>query len=316
MPTATNLLFDHCFTDMDEYAEQVGWDLGFHQLDAGSLQARAALMAAPRCSALRVEFNRAFHQSGEAPDGVITLGLPDPSAGEFRWCGTAAHGGDILNFNLENGFEGTSGAGFSGFTLSFTQELIDDVILFAGLTSAVRNRIGQAAIWTDVADVTGELRRQLAKAYRMSAASGSAGSPWSGDLLQGQAAARLLVAISETDKLRQPAKPKPRRIALQKILDWLNAHDRLPVSAMDLCKIGNVSGPTLYRAFQEEFGVGPKRYLVSRRLAGARKSMLRMGPHTRVTDIANAWGFWHMSQFAADYRRQFGELPSETHRSR
>ena len=31
-----------------------------------------------------------------------------------------------------------------------------------------------------------------------------------------------------------------------------------------------------------------------------------------VADIANGWGFWHMGQFAADYRRQFGELPSET----
>ena len=29
-------------------------------------------------------------------------------------------------------------------------------------------------------------------------------------------------------------------------------------------------------------------------------------------DIAAACGFWHMSKFAADYRRNFGELPSAT----
>jgi hypothetical protein len=29
-------------------------------------------------------------------------------------------------------------------------------------------------------------------------------------------------------------------------------------------------------------------------------------------DVANRWGFWHMGQFAADYKRQFGELPSAT----
>jgi len=28
--------------------------------------------------------------------------------------------------------------------------------------------------------------------------------------------------------------------------------------------------------------------------------------------VANAWGFWHMGQFARDYRRLFGELPSDT----
>ncbi|MEO1130540.1 MAG: helix-turn-helix domain-containing protein, partial [Planctomycetota bacterium] len=32
----------------------------------------------------------------------------------------------------------------------------------------------------------------------------------------------------------------------------------------------------------------------------------------RIADVAGAHGFWHMGQFAADYRRMFGERPSET----
>ncbi|NIU08828.1 MAG: helix-turn-helix domain-containing protein, partial [Phycisphaerae bacterium] len=32
----------------------------------------------------------------------------------------------------------------------------------------------------------------------------------------------------------------------------------------------------------------------------------------KVSDIANRWGFWHMGQFASDYRRFYGKLPSET----
>jgi len=31
-----------------------------------------------------------------------------------------------------------------------------------------------------------------------------------------------------------------------------------------------------------------------------------------VADVANRHGFWHMGQFAKDYRKTFGELPSET----
>jgi transcriptional regulator GlxA family with amidase domain len=34
----------------------------------------------------------------------------------------------------------------------------------------------------------------------------------------------------------------------------------------------------------------------------------------RGGDVANAWGFWHMGQFARNYKRQFGELPSERYR--
>jgi len=31
-----------------------------------------------------------------------------------------------------------------------------------------------------------------------------------------------------------------------------------------------------------------------------------------VGDVAARWGFWHLSRFAADYSRLFGELPSAT----
>jgi AraC family transcriptional regulator, ethanolamine operon transcriptional activator len=31
-----------------------------------------------------------------------------------------------------------------------------------------------------------------------------------------------------------------------------------------------------------------------------------------VWEVAQRWGFWHSGEFAADYRRLFGELPSQT----
>jgi len=31
-----------------------------------------------------------------------------------------------------------------------------------------------------------------------------------------------------------------------------------------------------------------------------------------VQDIAVRWGFWHPSELSAEYKRQFGELPSQT----
>lgn len=32
-------------------------------------------------------------------------------------------------------------------------------------------------------------------------------------------------------------------------------------------------------------------------------------PYASVQDAAAAYGFWHMSQFALDYRQLFGERP-------
>jgi len=33
---------------------------------------------------------------------------------------------------------------------------------------------------------------------------------------------------------------------------------------------------------------------------------------TKIADIANQHGFWHMGQFAKDYKILFVELPSDT----
>jgi len=98
-------------------------------------------------------------------------------------------------------------------------------------------------------------------------------------------------------------------------LDILAIPQNLPVTVAELCRSVGVSAPSLYRAFQEEFGIGTKEYIRSRVLSAVRSVLVTAAPGTQINDIANAWGIWHMGQFAADYRRQFGELPSATLRS-
>jgi AraC family transcriptional regulator, ethanolamine operon transcriptional activator len=49
------------------------------------------------------------------------------------------------------------------------------------------------------------------------------------------------------------------------------------------------------------------------RLNGVRKQLRHADTSTtRVADVANDWGFWHMGQFAADYKAFFSEKPLET----
>ena len=74
-----------------------------------------------------------------------------------------------------------------------------------------------------------------------------------------------------------------------------------------------MSARTLEYAFQETFGMAPKPWLMKRSLNRVRSELRRArGTETTVADIANDWGFWHMGQFAADYRKMFGKLPSQT----
>lgn len=306
------LVLDRHFADIDEYGQEVGWDLDFRQLDAGSLHARAAVMATSRSAAIRVAFNRAFQQAGSPPRGVLTFGLPDPEVAEFKWCGADASGGDILNFNLSSGFEGVSGAGFSGYTLSFSEALLHEVMRALDIELDLRASVSEFSTWTETRHVTTRVRQQLTAAYRAATASRNRGCPQGGRLFHCGAAALILQSLSREEGRKAPQELSLRRRAVRSALVWLDEHHQLPFTVSDLCRQTGVSAPTLYRGFLEEFGIGPKRYLLIRRLSGVRDELRSAERKTRITDIANRWGFWHMGQFAADYRQHFGELPSET----
>jgi AraC family ethanolamine operon transcriptional activator len=108
--------------------------------------------------------------------------------------------------------------------------------------------------------------------------------------------------------------PTCRSRALRLALEYVEEQAGYAPTIKDICQASGASYRTLNRAFLDRFGVTPKQYLQAVRLSGVRKDLRQMGPYSAITDIANDWGFWHMGQFAADYKRQFGELPSETTR--
>jgi AraC family ethanolamine operon transcriptional activator len=59
-------------------------------------------------------------------------------------------------------------------------------------------------------------------------------------------------------------------------------------------------------------GTTPIKYLRSLRLNSVRRALRQAAPGVTIQDIASHWGFWHLSQFAQDYKKLFGELPSAT----
>ncbi len=93
-----------------------------------------------------------------------------------------------------------------------------------------------------------------------------------------------------------------------------HGHTRLTVGEITAAIGANER--TLRRAFLDRFGVPPKTYLTTVRLHGVRKGLRHRDRTTTVIDVANRWGFWHMGDFAMNYRRVFGELPSETVKTR
>ncbi|AYY98776.1 helix-turn-helix domain-containing protein [Burkholderia multivorans] len=111
------------------------------------------------------------------------------------------------------------------------------------------------------------------------------------------------------------AAPSTRRWIVEQARDYVLAHRTRPVGVPELCEQLHVSRRTLQYCFQDVLGMAPASYLRALRLNGARRDLCGRAAGS-VQDVAEAWGFWHLSQFATDYRRLFGKRPSDTLRER
>lgn len=83
----------------------------------------------------------------------------------------------------------------------------------------------------------------------------------------------------------------------------------------DLCAALGVSATRMADAFRATFGISPHRFLKLRRLAMVRAALRdhdEIGSVPLVKTVALLHGFWHLGQFALDYRGMYGETPSET----
>jgi AraC-like DNA-binding protein len=101
---------------------------------------------------------------------------------------------------------------------------------------------------------------------------------------------------------------------VRRVVDYIEAHLDVPVTLPELVAISGIPGRTLLKHFKDRFGVSPMRYWRDQRFARVRQRLLQAVDGETVTDVATAWGFFHLGRFASEYSRRFGESPSQTRR--
>ncbi|MDU8941978.1 AraC family transcriptional regulator [Ovoidimarina sediminis] len=102
---------------------------------------------------------------------------------------------------------------------------------------------------------------------------------------------------------------------VRRVIDYIHAALDQPITLGDLVAVAGVPARTLNAHFRAATGFPPMTYLRRERLRAVRAALLG-DPGARVTTLAFAYGFTHLGRFASEYRRMFGEAPSETRASR
>jgi AraC family ethanolamine operon transcriptional activator len=252
------------------------------------------------------EYSQGFAIRGYTPGGTCTLLVYEFSAGPIVFCGRPIDPERESALSPSNEeFDMTYGGASSILSLSVTQGLFD------------RYAAAHWGSWetTDRLVFEDSRTRMDFIAFVRSVIDRATKDPVSVDAGRGLSLeTEVLTALFQATKPGNAPAPLPRRHEIAREAHaYLMEHIDQPPTLAELCEAISVNERTLLGGFREAYGESPKAYLRNARLMKARRDLLRSGSRkTTVTEIAARWSFSHYGRFAADYRRLFGEPPSQT----
>lgn len=303
--------------DVDEHAECLGdWHQRYDQLTGGLFKGVFEECRFKNLHVFRESMNRSVHQTGEPWSGSRTIAIPVSISGSGWHAGESFDRDSVIN--LGNGDE-----------LDFrTPAQVDYVAC-----STEARALNDYALHVEHLDLEAELlhkphvqaRPQQAQAVRELLGTVLTTLRATPEILrhaqlqkaleQGVLASLVEVVRPLTDIIPAPPSFNTRQLVVERARNYLFDHIDEPVTIADLCIKVRVSRRTLQYSFQDVYGVTPVQFLRAMRLNAVRRELKLADPaQSTVADIAARWGFFHLSHFATDYARMFGERPSETHK--
>lgn len=300
--------------DADEQARNLhGWSQTYDQLTAGRFVGGLTELCLDHMQVFVETTSHTLRQTCEVQEDAYWFGIPTCPAGSGR-IDTQVIAADALAFRpggIE--FELLTSAGYEIFGVVVKGDVLRRY-------AAEVERVGLADHLpnTEVVPIGTARKERLCASLRQllddGAANGAPLSTFARNNLQASVLASLfdVGALPANGQIEMPARGR-RQSIVSEARDYVLANRERAINVPELCERVHVSRRTLQYCFQDVLGMAPATYLRTIRLNGARRDLCNASRESRsVQDVAAAWGFWHLSQFATDYRKLFGMRPSDT----
>jgi AraC family ethanolamine operon transcriptional activator len=300
-------------TDVDQLgAAQQGWALHCEQLSAGPFRGEVRMVQLPGLRLVHERSNRGVRRRGRLGADGYGFALPLELQGEAFFAGQRVEPDSIM-MGRGDDLDLCAPAAFAFIAIVAERALLEPLW---------RHMYGKPlARWLERQLVVGAAAAPAAalRTLHLAAMARAAGQP---SPLDDEAAVvslrdALLIEWIEAIPAAVDAHGADTVAARRRLVDracaLMQARPDQPPTMLELCAQAGASPRKLGYCFRDVLGVSPARYLRALRLNAARRALKGAGdPKLGVQDVAARLGFWHFGQFAADYRRQFGELPSHT----
>lgn len=300
--------------DADEHAARLSeWNQTYEQLTPGPFEGFLVEALFSGIQLFRETTNQALHQFGAGRAGSFMIGVPVTMAGEGYFDGRPISADSVMVLRDRH-------------ELDFRAPAQLDLVAVSMPIDALRRyalEIEQRDLVEELRDVSVASpppeRVERFRGFLLTALESVAANPQklhhpAMRKALGQAVFRSVVDTLDLAPDERSAAPGPTRshAIVSRAQEYMRQHVEDPLTIEDLCRELGVSRRTLQYGFREVLRLNPVGYLRALRLNGARRALKAACGGATVQDIAARWGFWHLSHFASDYRRMFGELPSET----
>lgn len=294
----------------DEFQEKaLGWDIDHLQVASGNYRISMDLAHTQNIQLSNVNHHVGIHEQGAIPPGTYAVSLPFVlDTAPLYCCGERLEKDECPALLPGEEFETHSSGAVNYISILADAGLLDrEAVLLTGqpFSSLLRSRrvcIGkqdQLRLVQTISTLMQELKRfphHLPIRQH--------------ELLEKQLVEQWLLSIRPLsgEKIKIPN----RRLVARKAEQLIRQHPRQRLNIEQLCSLIGCSARTLHLGFKERYNTTPKQYARTLALNAVCRELRNLSPSGTISEVAMAWGFYHLGRFSQQYRQLFDELPSVT----
>jgi AraC family ethanolamine operon transcriptional activator len=289
------------------------WDGRLEQISGGPFKGTLRVVRGRRVRLMRVESNQRVLIRGHDTAGLFSAYPVTAGCAGDLWQGHRFDTGSIVTNGPQAEIDHCSSRRTESVGVGVRPEVLADAarVLLNGEGANVPTAW---AAFAPAPAAFGELTQRLSGLMALGLSTPGALGTAEGDRLEQECVRVLVAALFPPATGRVELLSHARARLLRRAEDLMRARLTEPVGAIDLCRELGASDRTLRLAFNERYGLGPMVFYKCLRLNAVR-DRLRAEPSAGIAAVAGDYGFEHQGNFAADYRRLFGERPSDTVRT-
>ncbi|MBT3067313.1 helix-turn-helix domain-containing protein [Rhodoferax sp. U11-2br] len=293
--------------DADEHAHNLtDWEQSYDQITPGHFHGRLTELQLPQMQVFREDTSQAVHQSCCVWPDTFWFGLP-VQTGQTRINGRLVGPHSIMVRPGHCEFELQTPSDYVIYGIVMRQDNLQHAAERGGCLIDWA-KLAQAEVMQVAPHPHQRLLQRLAGLLQHD-------GPYTDPAWRQQLLLNALLALLDTSKV-DPAVSNSfqrRQRIVAKARDLvLSQHDQT-LTVPELCERLFVSRRTLQYCFEDVLGMSPMQYLRLVRLNTARRRLRQSSAQpVSVQDVAADLGFWHVSQFSCDYRKLFGQTPSQS----